>query len=80
MKLKGNDIYENNKNNEYTFNYNSNYENDAGIWENYEKIIKNKYNKKEIELLSQDLWDEDLEEEKEYLLKVKEIYQEYFFN
>lgn len=58
------------------FSYRENFENLSSIFPLFEEIENGKFSIGEKELLNQELVDEDFEEEMEYIIKVKEIYQE----
>ncbi len=62
----------------FKMEYKEEFVNDSKIWKFYDKIISLKFSLAEKELINKELNYFDFEDEKEYLLKVKEVYEEFY--
>ena len=82
LNLNFNQVYEKfkkqNKEITYEYDYNENYKNDSSVWMFYNEMQKKKFNLKELELIKRDFDYDTFEEEREYMMKVEEVYREFY--
>jgi hypothetical protein len=52
--------------------------NDSAVYTYLDKLLNSKMNLKELELLKAEAVDLDFEEEREHILSLKEVYEEYY--
>lgn len=62
----------------YEYDYKENFKNDSSIWIHYNNMQKKKFNLQEKNLIKRDFDYDTFEEEKEYMMKVEEVYREFY--